>query len=120
MSDIVERLRHWPAHEQVRTYEREMHIAETGNSYTVKHVIPQSPIPVMQQAADTIEAQAAEIARLRGALGPFAFLEMEKDEGMADTQYVWETIYRDRVQDWISYEDIAAARTALKGADNDH
>ena len=65
-----------------------------------------------------MEAQLAEaqreIARLRQALEPFAFREMEKDEGLADIQYVWETIYSDRVQDWFSYEDIEAARAALE------
>jgi len=99
MSDIVERLRHWPAHEQVRTYEREMHIAETGNSYIVKHVIPQSPKPVMQQAADTIEAQAAEIVRLREAL---------------------ELLHDNIVAAFPSLNDLGPlvqARAALKGAD---
>ena len=64
-------------------------------------------------AAQLAEAQR-EIARLRQALEPFAFREMEKDEGLADIQYVWETIYSDRVQDWFSYEDIEAARAALE------
>jgi len=59
-------------------------------------------------------ALKAEIERLREALRPFTFLEMEKDEGLADTQYVWETIYSDRVQDWFSYEEIETARAALK------
>lgn len=47
------------------------------------------------------------------ALEPFAFREMEKDYGLADTQYIWETIYSDRVQDWFSYEEIEAARATL-------
>ena len=56
---------------------------------------------------------------LREALEPFAFLEMEKEEGLADTQYVWETIYSDRVQDWFSFEEIHATRAALKGPSHD-
>ena len=59
-----------------------------------------------------------ENARLREALKPFAFLEMEKDEGLADTQYVWEVIYSDRVRDWFSFNDIDSARAAL-GASHD-
>ncbi len=71
---------------------------------------------VMYEAADTIEAQAAEIKRLRAALAPFAFLDMcknEDEDALLATQDVWETIYRDRVQDWIAFEDIEAARAAL-------
>lgn len=67
------------------------------------------------EAADAIERLEAENAKLRASLEPFAFREMEKDEGLADTQYVWETIHSDRVQDWFSYEEIEAARAALKG-----
>ena len=68
--------------------------------------------------AREFEALEAENARLREALKPFAFLEMEKDEGLADTQYVWEVIYSDRVRDWFSFNDIDSARAAL-GASHD-
>jgi hypothetical protein len=57
--------------------------------------------------ADLIEAQAAEIARLREALKPFAFLDQPT------TQDAWEIIYLDRVKDWIDFEDIDTARAAL-------
>lgn len=60
---------------------------------------------------------AARIAALEAALRPFAFLDMGKDEDEGQqftTQDVWETIYRDRVQDWISFEDLEAARAALE------
>ena len=49
------------------------------------------------------------VKELEGALAPFAFLEMGKDEdeGQAfTTQEVWETIYRDRLRDWIGFDDI--------------
>ena len=64
-------------------------------------------------------ALEAEVERLREALEPFAFREMEKDDGLADTQYVWETIYSDRVQDWFSYEEIETARAALEGTSDE-
>lgn len=67
-----------------------------------------------REAADHIAALEARNARLEEALKPFAFLEMGKDEDEGrqfTTQEVWETIYRDRVQDWVSFEDIERART---------
>ena len=60
-----------------------------------------------------ISALEQRVRELEEALKPFAFLEMEKAEGLADTQYVWEAIYLDRVQDWIAFEDIDTARKAL-------
>lgn len=73
-----------------------------GMSFTVK------------EAADHIAALEARNARLEEALKPFAFLEMGKDEDegrQLTTQDVWETIFSDRVQDWVSFEDIERART---------
>lgn len=60
-----------------------------------------------------ITALEEERDRLREALEPFAFLEPEDPED--STQKAWETIYLDRVKDWIDYEEIAAARAALEG-----
>ena len=65
---LIERLREWPMREQVQTYDHTFHIAETGSSYTTKRVIPQSPKPVMHEAADHIEKLEAEQARLQGLL----------------------------------------------------
>lgn len=48
--------------------------------------------------------------RLVEALEPFAFVG---EDGPKDTQAVWEMIYRDRVQDWFSYEDFERARDVL-------
>lgn len=59
------------------------------------------------------DALAAKCEALAGALEPFAFLEMEKNEGPADAQYVWECIYNNRVQDWFSFDEIDLARAAL-------
>ena len=69
---------------------------------------------MLRQRNDHIAALEASNARLEEALKPFAFIEMGKDEDEArqfTTQEVWETIYRDRVQDWVSFEDIERART---------
>jgi hypothetical protein len=63
--------------------------------------------------ADTIADLEAENQRLREALEPFAFLHPEDPEDSA--QKAWETVYLDRVKDWIDYEEIAAARAALEG-----
>ena len=70
-----------------------------------------------------IAALQARIALLEGALGEvgdkmealcFADMGKDEDEGVVwTTQEVWETIYRDRVQDWFSFEDLDAARTTL-------
>ena len=49
----------------------------------------------------------------RDALEPFCFF----DEDQPDIQSAWEMRYRDRFQDWISFEDIEAARTALAALD---
>lgn len=65
---LIERLREWPMREQVQTYDHTFHIAETGSSYTTKRVIPQSPKPVMHEAADHIEKLEADNARLNDAL----------------------------------------------------
>lgn len=54
-------------------------------------------------------ALEAQVARLEGALTPFAFFD---DEG-GDTQHAWEIRYRDRFQDWIDFADIEEARAAL-------
>ena len=62
-------------------------------------------------------ALRAEVERLREVAAPFAFLDMgrDEDEGVPfTTQEVWETVYRDRVQDWFSFEEIDALRQALK------
>lgn len=77
-----------------------------------------------QAAHDAAALMAADdsavVEVLREALEPFAFRNMgaEEDEGVAfTTQEVWETIHRDRVKDWISFEDIEAARAALARID---
>lgn len=48
------------------------------------------------------------------ALRPFAFVGQDDPK---DTQAVWEMIYRDRVQDWFSYEDFERARAILTKAE---
>ena len=48
--------------------------------------------------------------RLVEALEAFAFVG---EDDPKDTQAVWEMIYRDRVQDWFSYEDFERARDLL-------
>ena len=48
--------------------------------------------------------------RLVEALEAFAFVGEDHPK---DTQAVWEMIYRDRVQDWFSYEDFERARDLL-------
>ena len=66
------------------------------------------------EAAARIEQLTAERDRLREALKPFAFFF--DDDGEAKTiQQAWEIIYRDRVEDWVFYQEIVAARAALKG-----
>jgi len=64
-----------------------------------------------------VEANAAFIVhavnshhRLVEALEAFAFVG---EDDPKDTQAVWEMIYRDRVQDWFSYEDFERARDLL-------
>ncbi|MFG6083744.1 hypothetical protein ACEUZ9_005469 [Paracoccus litorisediminis] len=59
---------------------------------------------------DRESAMQLEIAALREALAPFAFLDAET------AQAAWEIRYRDRFQDWIDFEDILRARHVL-GAD---
>lgn len=48
--------------------------------------------------------------RLVEAMEAFAFVG---EDDPKDTQAVWEMIYRDRVQDWFSYEDFERARDVL-------
>ena len=83
------------------------------------------PLPanerVAREAAATVIQQAfaerdGEIERLREALKPLVFFDMGKDEDEGapfTTQDVWETIFKDRVQDWFDFADIEAARQAL-------
>lgn len=74
-----------------------------------------------EEAAATVIQQAlaerdGEIERLREALKPLVFFDMGKDEDEGapfTTQDVWETIFKDRVQDWFDFADIEAARQAL-------
>lgn len=71
---------------------------------------------VSERARDLVAASAATVAELREALGALAFIDMGKDEdenAPFTTQEVWETIYRDRVQDWFSFEDFETARALL-------
>ena len=68
---------------------------------------------VIQQA---FAERDGEIERLREALKPLVFFDMGKDEDEGapfTTQDVWETIFKDRVQDWFDFADIEAARQAL-------
>jgi len=60
---------------------------------------------------DAVKAVTDRIDALEKALEPFAFLDPDNPD--RTTQEFWEMIYRDRVQDWYDYEDIAAARAAL-------
>ena len=70
-----------------------------------------------------VDAQTAELTRLRAenealreALKPLVFSEMGKDEDEGapfTTQDVWETIYKDRVQDWFDFGEIETARQLL-------
>jgi hypothetical protein len=76
--------------------------------------------PLVQILARHREASTAPlldaIEAARAALGNLCFPDMgeDEDEGVRwETQEVWQTIYRDRVQDWFSYEDLDAAREAL-------
>lgn len=50
------------------------------------------------------------VRELVEALEPFAFFDEERTD---NTQDAWEIRYRDRFQDWVSYEDIERARAAL-------
>ena len=61
-------------------------------------------------AAITTYEAVSGVAKMREALRAFAFVGEDCPKG---TQAVWEMIYRDRVQDWFSYEDFEAARAAL-------
>lgn len=63
---------------------------------------------------DELDRMRSELERKDAALWPFAFLD---DDEPDTTQHAWEMRYQDRFQDWISFEDIAAARAALSPAD---
>jgi len=68
---------------------------------------------IMQQAARTLEHQAAEIERLRGALGPFALAAENMDGDEPDTLF----IYDSPESAMIDYGDLRRARAALTGED---
>lgn len=77
-----------------------------ANALPIQERLRDSPhaLRLTREAADHIDA-------LEKALEPFAFLDPDNPD--RTTQEFWEMIYRDRVQDWYDYEDIAAARAAL-------
>ena len=97
--------------------------AENAELKAIAKAIQDALVDCQQQARhygaqrDTLRAERdqarADLAEAVGKLKPFAFLEMEKDEGLADSQYVWETIYNDRVQDWFAFDEIDDARAFL-------
>lgn len=59
---------------------------------------------------DMLNTRADSHHRLVGVLEAFAFVG---EDDPKDTQAVWEMIYRDRVQDWFSYENFERARDLL-------
>lgn len=66
--------------------------------------------PDAKANADLIVQAVNSHHRLIEALEAFAFVG---EDDPKDTQAVWEMIYRDRVQDWFSYEDFERARDLL-------
>ena len=66
----------------------------------------------MHRRAQKAEGEAArlrvQLAEARAALEPFAFMDFR------DTQAAWEAIFRDQFRDWIGYDDMDAARAAIR------
>ena len=80
-----------------------------------KAKLSQQDAAVAWGAAERITELEAENDRLRGqvatarvALEPFAFLDFD------DTQAAWEALYQDTFRDWIDYNDMDAARAAIR------
>ena len=62
-----------------------------------------------------------KLAEREALLARLCFRDMgcDEDEGTRfTTQEVWQTIHGDRVQDWLDFDDLEAARLALTGGDN--
>ena len=92
------------------------HIKDAGSGYTER---PEETLRRYQTELATAltqltEARAGEDA-LAERLHPFAFLDASDPSD--STQKAWEQIHRDRVQDWIDFEEIDAARAALASHD---